>query len=207
MIYQKNIIFLYTDLLFLTIFFINKKWKTRTLPSWFYTQKYTSYFIVSYAMVLLEEFYAALVNNLFEGFSLSLFIVRIGQFWAFNLLAFSGLIIGVALTHKLLNIKKAELVCFASLFGIFAEHVYTTNSIVFVVYAPIVIFVYYLIFSPGIFFLPEKEYKDTKKLVNVFHYLILLLLVAVVSTLFLLVLSEMRRSTPELFPPCSMIPC
>ena len=40
--------------------------------------------LLGYAMVLLKEVFAALVNNLAEGFTLTLYLRRIGQFGALN---------------------------------------------------------------------------------------------------------------------------
>src|SRR5690242_10125930 len=50
------------------------------------------FLLLGYGMILLEETFAGLVNNLSEGFAVPLVFVRIGQFWAFNVLAFTGIV-------------------------------------------------------------------------------------------------------------------
>jgi|GEM_PF-6087312 len=63
---------------------------------------FLKFMLLGYMMVLLEEVFAALVNHLAEGFSWPLFLQRIGQFWAFNLLGFTGYFVGWYLLARLL---------------------------------------------------------------------------------------------------------
>jgi hypothetical protein len=68
-----------------------RRWRwplARRLQGW-RLPGFLKFMLLGYMMVLLEEVFAALVNHLAEGFSWPLFLQRIGQFWAFNLLAFT----------------------------------------------------------------------------------------------------------------------
>ncbi len=201
-----NALPLYVDLLAISFYlgtYVWKKWDLGTLTA--ILPRTLFYFTVAYGMVLFEEVIAALINNLNEGFSISLFIIRIGQFWAFNVLAFSGIIIAMYICNKFRILGNRELLVLAALFGIFAEHVLVQgNFIVILVYAPITMFIYYMIYLPSISLLEHKEIRNTHWL---FRYVVSIVLVFVLSTPFVAALSQLRKNSPEYFPPCSMIWC
>ena len=77
--------------------------------------------MIGYFMVLFEEFFAAFFNHISEGFSFSLFIIRIFQFQFFNIFAFTSLIL--TLTYFLIKYKfsKKELFIYLWCFSIFSE--------------------------------------------------------------------------------------
>lgn len=208
---QKNVIPLYVDLLTLTVYAGYRAWKAGYIPHYFLSPKnYTPYFIVMFGMVLLEEFYAALVNSIQEGFIFSLFIVRIGQFWAFNILIFSGAIIGLYLSHKYRFIIKKEAVIFVTIMGLYTEKVYVhffSNPLVFVIYAPVILFIYYIIFAPGVLLLKEDDPVTLRGYPRVIRYIVTLLIIILVSIPFMGITKTLREQKPNLFPPCSMIPC
>ena len=52
------------------------------------------FLLLGYGTVLLEEIFAALFNHLSEGFGFLLYLQRIGQFWALNVFAFTGFVVG-----------------------------------------------------------------------------------------------------------------
>jgi hypothetical protein len=107
---------------------------------------------------------------------------------------------------RLMN--KKELIVFSSLFGLYSEHLLPniiTSPVVFLVYAPIVLAVYYVIFKPGITFLPDDvELRTTNTFIR---YILSCFVVYIFSIPFILVLSYLRLHYPDVFPPCNMIPC
>ncbi len=205
-----NALPLYADLLILIMYILNRAWKANKFPRWWYTHRgYLPYFLIALGMVLLEETLAGLINNINEGFAIPLFLTRVGQFWAFNLLAFAGLIFALAFIHKLRLLTKKESVLLVSLFGIYAEHVYmfiVSNFLIFLVYAPLVIFIYYLIFAPSLYFLSGEEI-HTRSWPQIIRYVVAVVLVFCMSLPFIGALSKLRATHPDNFPPCSMIAC
>lgn len=204
--YIENPMPVYVDLLIVIVYlgkFLWEKYKLNTL-----TARYPIalvYFVSAYFMVLFEETLAALTWSLIEGFSLGLFIVRIGQFWAFNVIVFSGVIIGMYMCNRFRLLGKKELFVLIALFGTYAEHLYTQGSpVVFFVYAPIVMLIYYLIFSPAITVLPLREIRTIHPF---FRYMCSLIIVGIISLPFVIVLAELRKNNPHYFPPCAMINC
>lgn len=206
---QKNFLPLYVDMLLVTMFVLHKLYAAHKLPEFVYKiTGYIPYLFVAYGMVLLEEVYAGIVNYMNEAVKQVDLGTRILQFWSFNLIVFSGLIICGVFLHKLRILTKKELTILASLFGIFAEHVWVfvySNLIIFFVYAPVVILIYYLIFAPAIHFLPEIS--ELRPWGRFKRYTISILLVYLFSIPFVVILSGLRTSVPDAFPPCSMIPC
>jgi hypothetical protein len=202
---QGNALPLYTDLLIVFTYFARKLWRTWDLSTT--VKRYPTllvYGTLAYGMVIIEETIAALINNINEGFNVGLFIIRTGQFNAFNLLGFSGIIIGLYLLNRLRILNKRESVVLIALFGIYAEHVYTQSPIIFLVYAPIVMYIYYLIFMPAVSILKEESTRSIHKVVR---YVLSGILVFVLSMPFVGIIMVLREHHPEYFPPCKMINC
>lgn len=200
---------IYVDLLIVIVYLGKFLWKKYKLDTC--TAKYPIalvYFVSAYFMVLFEETLAALTWSLKEGFSLGLFTVRIGQFWAFNVLAFSGVIIAMYVSNRLRIIERKELMVMIAFFGIYGESAYllggVSGFIIFMVYTPIVMLIYYLIFSPAIAVLPAKEIRIMHP---VRRYVSVAILIFLFSVPFIMGLSELRKNNPDYFPPCSMIDC
>lgn len=201
-----NVMPLYIDLLALSFYLgryvlsrIDFSLLTEKLP------KILLYFLAAYGMVLFEEVIAALINNINEGFSLDLFFIRVLQFWFFNVLGFSGVIIAMFLCSHFRLLEKREFIVLIALFGIYAEHVFAQgNPIVILVYAPVTIFTYYLIYSPAISLLEKRE---ARKMNRLLRYLISAFIVFILSVPFVITISELRQNFPGLFPTCDMISC
>src|SRR5690242_13259980 len=70
---------------------------------------FLKFMVLGYAMVLIEEVFAALVNNLSEGFVWPLFVQRIGQFWALNLYTFTGFFVGWYLLARFIGYSRIEM--------------------------------------------------------------------------------------------------
>ena len=207
--YVGNFMWLYADLLFAFVCVLRYFWKQQLLPNFFYAApSWKRYIVSAYGMVLLEEALAALINNLNEGFSWEVYGTRILQFWALNLLAFSGLILGALFLVRKQWMTKNEMIVFASIFGLYAEHqlaLIFVNPIAVLVYAPIVVAIYYSIFTPALTLLTEPD--SIRNMHRALRYAIAIVVVFVCTTPFIATLSYLRAQHPLAFPPCSMIEC
>jgi hypothetical protein len=157
-------------------------------------------------MVLLEEILAALFNHLTEGFSWGLYIERIGQFWALNVLAFTGFIIGWYLVQRWLSFTYAEVFCVAGVWGLYAEHTYVfviLSPIIFFVLAPLNILTYGLIISPATLSLSER---GQRQLHPALRYLLTYGIIFACSLIPILILQILRAHFPDAFPPRKFVP-
>ncbi len=169
--------------------------------------RHLKFFLLGYGMVLLEEIFAALMNHLSEGFQPLLFLQRIGQFWFFNLLAFTGLIVAVWFLFTRFQYSFTEMFFLAGLTGLISERtifLMPTNWAAFIVFAPIVTYTYGLILSPA---LMSVDIPSRRKI----HFLLRMILVFILwyslAQFPVLLLSVLRGQFPTLFPPCQFIPC
>jgi hypothetical protein len=166
----------------------------------------TRFVLLGYAMVLAEEVVAAFVNNLSEGFTLRLFAVRILQFWALNIFAFTGLILAWAWMSRWLMFSRTERFYLTGLFGLYAERtifVVFSNPLAFLFFAPLEILTYGLILTPAQLSVPAH---GSMKSLRVLRYAASLLLPLLVSIPFVVVLTVLRAHFPWVFPPTKFIP-
>jgi hypothetical protein len=163
------------------------------------------FFIVGYTVVLLEEVVAAFGNHWSEGFYLPLYLVRIGQFWAFNILAFTGFIAGWYFLSRRYQYSYREMFYLAGLWGLYAEGMYrwlTSNplGVVFLV-GPIIV-TYGLMVLPMVLTVPVRE---RTTLARIKKYPLTFLVLFIFSAIPVLILTILRSHFPELFPPTTMI--
>jgi hypothetical protein len=178
----------------------------RLLQRW-KVNRHLKFFLLGYGMVLLEEIFAALMNHLSEGFNLLLFLQRIGQFWFFNVLAFTGLIIAAWFLYTRFQYSFTEMFFLAGLTGLISERTITLlpgNWPVFIVFAPMNIFTYGLILSPA---LMSVEPRPRRKVHFLFRIVLVFVLWYSLSQLPVLLLTVLRSHFPAFFPPCIFIPC
>ncbi len=164
--------------------------------------------LLGYSMVLLEEIFAALCNHISEGFALPVYFVRVGQFWAFNLLAFSGLIWGWYFLMARWHYAYPEAVFWVGLYGFIAEHglsYLASNPILAAVLFPLNFFTYGLILSPALLSLDvgQRLHRDLHPLWRGVLGLGLPLLLAMP---FVALLGILRTVHPLWFPPRNFIP-
>ena len=165
------------------------------------------FLILGYGMVLLEEILAAIFNHLLEGFDLATLPIRIAQFWAFNILAFTGLIWSWYLLRRLFAYSLRESFFLAGCFGLFAEHtieLLAGNVLLFVLLAPLNILTYGTILTPAFLSLPKGA---VRRLPPVVGYVAALLLPVLASIPPVAVLGILRFHFPDAFPPCRFIAC
>jgi hypothetical protein len=166
----------------------------------------TRFVLLGYAMVLAEEVVAAFVNNLSEGFTLRLFAVRVLQFWALNIFAFTGLILAWAWMSRWLMFSRRERFYLSGLFGLYAERtifVAFSNPLAFLFFAPLEILTYGLILTPAQLSVPAQ---GSMKSLRVLRYAASLLLPLLVSVPFVVALTVLRAHFPWAFPPTKFVP-
>ena len=160
---------------------------------------------LGYLMVLIEEVFAALVNNLSEGFSWPLFLVRIGQFWAFNLLAFTGLFVGWYALIRWVGYRRVEVFFLTGFFGLISERVLIvlpTQPLAFLLFAPLILFTYGLIITPAMLSAPERPARWPW----LARYPLGVALPYLCAVPPLLLIQALRAWRPGLFPPRRFIP-
>ncbi len=191
------------------------------LPLWFARRRvaaalqawrvagFAKFLLLGYGMVLLEETFAALVNHLTEGFAPGLLLLRIGQFWALNVLAFTGLIVGGDVLVRLFPFGRREAFFLVGVFGLYAERTLTLlpgNVLAFFLFAPLNLFVYGLILSPALLSVPAPSV-PARRWSWLVRYPVALALPLLLSIPPVLLLTALRARFPEAFPPCGMISC
>ena len=181
---------------------LGRKRLERALARW-QLPGFPKFLLLGYAMVLAEEILAALVNNLSEGFSPALYLARIGQFWALNLLAFTGLIVGWYVLLRWIGYSRTEMFYLAGCFGLYSEHtiaVLPTSPLAFVLFAPLITFVYGLILTPAMLSVPANQ-RRRGWLSALWRYPLAFALPLLCSLPPLLLLTVLRDHYPNVFPP------
>lgn len=188
------------------------------VPVWHYRkqlreqlQKWSAYpmikfIFLGYIMVLLEEIFAALLNNISEGFSLNLWFIRILQFWAFNILAFSGFIFGWYYLTKKYFYTTTEAFFVSGIWGIYSEGIYTQifiNPLAFIFTAVPMIYAYGLILYPSLLSIKRHESKKPNLIIK---YILTYVIIFLFSLIPLVLLLRLRSTFPFLFPPPKFIP-
>ncbi len=201
-----NFIPLYIDIMLLAVGL--PLWKNRReialkLQSW-PLSALLKFIVLGYGMVLFEEIFAAFVNNLNEGFSPALFIVRVLQFWAFNIFAFTSMIFGWYVLARKFLFSRMELFVLAGLWGLYCEKVIFLPPLVIISYAPLVALIYVVIIAPAIWSLPVPQRAERSWLVRYPCGFLVVMVLAFVSTGILMLL---RARFPLAFPPCNFIAC
>lgn len=163
------------------------------------------FMLIGYSMVLFEEIIAALVNTIPEGFSFGLWMIRILQFWAFNILAFTGFLLGWYFLFKRYNFSRKYAFFLAGCYGLYSEKVYlmvTTDPFTFIFYSIPVVYIYGLIIYPSLLSLEEN---NERKKVHWYTHILVYVVIILCSLIPGLILTTLRANFPYLFPPYSMI--
>ncbi len=167
------------------------------------------YVLLVYMMVIIEETLASTVNHLSEGYSPALHIQRIGQFWAFNILAFSGLAWGSYLVFSRIRFSLVEMFTFFGLFGLIYEGLLykvffvSDQSIAALALVPLNFWVYGLIFLPALFVVEDKKRKNMR---YIQRFSLVLASIVLFTLPFSIILEHSRELYPDLYPPRHMIP-
>ncbi len=166
------------------------------------------YVIIIYSMVLTEEILASTLNHLSEGWDSTIYIARIGQFWALNILAFSGMIWGSYLVLSKIQFTRIEMFCVFGIFGQISEHLIyrlifiPDERIAAFVLIPLNFVVYGIIFLPAIFLIEDNKRKNMPSFLR---YPLVFFVIFVISIPFITLLEQSRIAYPDLFPPRHMV--
>jgi hypothetical protein len=178
----------------------------RRLQAWRFPA-FLKFMALGYLMVLLEEILAALVNHLSEGFSWSLFLQRVGQFWALNLLAFTGFFTGWYLLARFIGYTRVEMFFLGGCFGLYSERIIFLlpqgQLLQFILFAPLIIFTYGLILTPASLSLGELR---KPRLIWLLRYALAFLVPFLCSIPSLVLLQFLRANFPDAFPPRTFVP-
>ena len=167
---------------------------------------FLKFMALGYLMVLIEEIFAALVNHLSEGFSWPLFLQRIGQFWALNLFAFTGFFVGWYLLARFIGFSRVEMFYLGGCFGLYSERVIFLlpgQLLVFILFAPLMIFTYGLILTPAMLSIGEPR---KSRLIWPLRYPLAFLIPFLCSLPPVILLQTLRASFPDWFPPRKFVP-
>jgi len=166
------------------------------------------FILLGYGAVLIEETLAALLNHLSEGFFLPLYLKRVTQFWALNVLAFSGIIWGGYIVFSRWQFSRMEMFCIIGLFGQFSERLLfelftPEKALAALTLMPWNFLIYGTMFLPAILLLEDKKRKTCSKFIC---YPMAFMLIFLMSIPFIGLLEWSRELMPELYPPRKFVP-
>jgi len=164
--------------------------------------------LLGYLAVMAEETLVGTLFALNEGFGLTVWAQRVRQFISFNLLAFTGAILGLAVALRILpGLSKWHLLI-AGAWGIFAERSYLLflgNPIAGAVIAGPTIAVYSIILAPMVLSVPGHDADGPGR--RIWAPLVAWGLMLVISVPAVAVLIYLRGAYPDAFPNCDYIAC
>jgi hypothetical protein len=158
---------------------------------------------LGYGAVLFEEIIAAFANHVTkESFDVAVLLTRIPQFWALNILAFTGFILGWYWLSRRYRYSPRELFYLAGLWGIYAEHIYIGGPIMFAALLAPSILTYGLIITPALWSVTEG---GKRELFAPFKYVLTYAVILLFSLIPIFILSNLRCAYPDTFPPASLV--
>lgn len=164
--------------------------------------------LLGYAAVAFEETLVGTSYALTEGFTLAIWVARAKQFIAFNLLAFTGAIIGLALATRWLPGLSRWHLLIAGGWGIFAERtfmIFLENPIAGALIAGPNIAVYSIILAPLVLSIPGHDAVGRGR--AWWAPLVAWMLMLFLSLPAVAFLIWLRGICPDAFPKCDYIPC
>ena len=177
------------------------KWRRARISPFF------GFMLLGYAAVLLEETIVGLLHNMTEGFSVEGSLIRIGQFWAFNIPAFTGFLVGWYVVLLRYRYEAQEIFWLAGLWSLYSERTLAlavSSSVgVLLLVLPNVI-TYNLILAPALVSLDCSTAQETKRWKRLAAMPVACFVASLVPGA---VLYGLRHYFPFLFPPCSYISC
>ncbi len=197
-------LFIYLNRQLILRFFQESSWPTALL-----------FFLSAYALVILEESIVGVANALEEWHTLgvsffSLALIRAAQFSFFNIIAFSGLILGLFLATRYARYSGKELFIFAGLYSFLSERT-IQYALTPGTYADIYVFSLHLFYAILSFFsygvilslsiLTTLARDGDKKRPRLVRYALAIVLPLLCATVFLYILSYVQMHYPGLLPP------
>lgn len=166
---------------------------------------FKKFILLGVIMIFLEETLAGISMHLSTAHNSRDLIVGVLQFWAFNLLALPGFIIGWYLLLCKYNYSRREVFVLVGLFGLFSESVVSkilANPIMGTVLILPTMFTYSIIIAPSIMSFRGGEKKSIPVL---YRYIIGFFFPIIVSLPFLLILMILKNHFPYIFPPIGFV--
>lgn len=164
------------------------------------------FLLLGYGMVLFEEVLAALFNHLSEGFQLGVYLLRIEQFWAFNLFAFTGLIVAWYFLYSRIRYPLYEALILCGIWGLYTEGTIfflASAPLFFVILTPLNIITYGLIMAPALLSIKKP---GTRIIPPLTRYLLAFGAPLLLSIIPDFVETSLRGQWPAFFPPEKFIP-
>lgn len=162
---------------------------------------------LGYAAVVFEETLVGTFFALNEGITAQVWMERVWQFIAFNLLAFSGAIWGMAVMLRRWPALRAWHLPIAGAWGLFAERsylIFLENPIAGALIAAPNIAVYSIILAPLTLSLPAAE-GDARPVW--WRAVVIWAVMFALSVPFVAALLGLRGGFPAVFPSCDYISC
>ncbi len=160
-----------------------------------------------YGIILLEEVFAAFSNHLLEPFSFPTLMLRILQFQFFNIIAFTGFIVGwVILSHRLTYTPR-EVFYLSGLWGIWSENLWKSlfsEPVAFLLMVPLIVATYGIIAYPIIALKthPQLDLDDHRiKLTRWIKIPLTIGIQFLLSLPFVFIIQWIFANVPNLFPP------
>lgn len=164
--------------------------------------------LLGYAAVVAEETLVGTSYALNEGFTPVLWLERVSQFIAFNVLAFTGAILGLTLATRLMPGLSRWHLLIAGGWGIFAERSYMlflTNPIAGALISGPNIAVYSIILAPLVLSMPGHDAMGAGR--RPWAPLVAWGLMLALSLPAVALLMYLRATYPTAFPDCEYIAC
>jgi hypothetical protein len=179
----------------------------RNWASSFPAPKWLKYFSLAYSMVMMEEVFAALFNHLSEGINIFLLFQRITQFWAFNLIAFTGLILSTWILYNKFNYSFSEAFILVGIIGLISEKIFFLlpgELLHFLIFAPITMMTYGIILTPALLSIGATTRPKLPIIIRAVIFIVIWFLFSIIP---IQILIALRNAFPVLFPPCQFISC
>lgn len=164
--------------------------------------------LLGYAAVVAEETLVGTSYTLNEGFTAAIWVERVSQFIAFNLLAFTGAILGLTLATRFMPGLSRWHLIIAGGWGIFAERSYLLfldNPIAGALIAGPNIAVYSIILAPLVLSMPGHDVPGPGR--KPWAPLVAWALMLALSLPAVALLMYLRSTYPAAFPNCEYISC
>lgn len=163
--------------------------------------------IVGYLMVLFEESIVGAVHAITEGLTLSSLIERVGEFWLFNIFAFTGFIFAWYVASRRFPYTRGEIFLLSGVWGLYAEHIFTqfASSPAMAILLILPTMCSYALISAPMLLIFEGRHRSKGGRLRRYAFVVILMLALSLPPIALL--KDLRNRFPHAFPPCQYIAC
>ena len=167
------------------------------------------FLLLGYAGVIVEETIIGTVHMINEGFNVAEWHERIGQFIAFNLFAFTGLILGLFIIARRYRFHALDGWIIAGAWGLIGERTIlaiSANPVGSLLLLLPTMAIYSVIVTPALLSLPEEK-RGRRDFRAPWRHFTAWALMLVMSIIPMIGLAVLRDQHPDAFPKCEYIPC